>query len=115
VHQKREQVRWPVWQPLPHRAQVQTASSWAVFQTGEHDLQIMGMAIPKIKPHETYVYLGIHVSLTSQWHANSKSLTARVLARLAGIRTKSVSYSLGSGRIRLSRRHAGTRERRQEN
>jgi hypothetical protein len=47
----------------------------------------MGMAIPKIKPHETYVYLGIHVSLTLQWHANSKSLTARVLARLAAIRT----------------------------
>ena len=53
----------------------------------EQHVTIMGTEIPMLKPSETYIYLGMHVSLMLQWHKNSKSITTRVLAKLAAIRT----------------------------
>ena len=50
-------------------------------------MTIMDTEIPMLKPNETYVYLGMHVSLMLLWHKNSKSITARVLAKLAVIRS----------------------------
>ena len=53
----------------------------------EQHVTIMGTEIPMLKPSETYIYLGMHVSLMLQRHKNSKSITTRVLAKLAAIRT----------------------------
>lgn len=44
----------------------------------EQHLQLMGKEIPRLKPHESYVYLGVHINLNLSWAKHMGVLKKKV-------------------------------------